>query len=58
VDTQFYQQSPLSLTFIQEKAVALHEAVREGIAILAIEAGFQDVSVDDIVEMLESRSLP
>jgi hypothetical protein len=48
---------PLNFNFYSRKAVGLHETVREGIEILATEAGFQDVSADDVVEFLESRSL-
>jgi hypothetical protein len=47
----------LNSNFYSRKSIGLHETVREGIEILATEAGFQDVSSDDVVEFLESRSL-
>jgi hypothetical protein len=40
------------------KAVNLHEAVKEEITTAAREAGFQDVSDDDIIELLECHYLP
>jgi hypothetical protein len=39
----------------QEKAISLHEAVMEEITTVAEEAGFQDVSEEGIVELLESH---
>jgi hypothetical protein len=57
-DRECYQLIPLSLTVLQEKAIRIYEAVKEEIAILAKEEGFQDVSGDDIVKLLESFSLP
>jgi hypothetical protein len=42
----------------EEKAISLHEAVKEEITTVAKEAGFQDVSDDDIIELLESHSMP
>jgi hypothetical protein len=50
--------APLSLAYIQQKAVRLYEAVKEESASLAKGAGFQDVTEDDVVELLEFVSLP
>jgi hypothetical protein len=36
----------------------IHEAVKDETATAAKEAGLQDVSDDDIVDLLESHSLP
>jgi hypothetical protein len=43
---------------IQETAIRIYEAVMEEIAILAKGEGFQDISGDEIVDLLESLSLP
>jgi hypothetical protein len=49
--------SPLSLALIQKKGDKIYEAVKEESAILTKGAGFQDVSENDTVELLESNSL-
>jgi hypothetical protein len=58
VDWECYQHTSLSLFLIQEKDVRLYEFLKEEVAILAKEEGFQNVREDDIVELLESHSLP
>jgi hypothetical protein len=57
VNREYYQHAPLSLALFEEKAVRLNVAAKEETVILAKETGIQDVSVDAIVELLESRSL-
>jgi hypothetical protein len=41
----------------QEKAISLHEVVKEEIITVAEEAGFQDVSEEGIVEVVDSHSV-
>jgi hypothetical protein len=54
----FINTFPESLAFIHKKAIMLHKAVMEEIGITGREAGFQNVIEDDIVELLQSVSLP
>jgi hypothetical protein len=52
-----FHHSPLSLALTEEKAVRLNVAVKDEIVIVARETGFQEVSEDAVVELLESRSV-
>jgi protoporphyrinogen oxidase len=42
---------------LQEKAISVHEAVKEEITTVTEESGFQDVIKELIVELLESHSV-
>jgi hypothetical protein len=48
VDRKFCQHIPLSLALIEEEDIRLYESAKDEITILAKEAGFQEVSEDDV----------
>jgi hypothetical protein len=57
VNRKYYQHTSISLALIEEKAVRLNKAVKEETVIVVKETGFQEVSEDSIVELLDSHSV-